>query len=99
MDTPNTALAPQQCKDLPAIPVLRFLAGLDGRWATIFKGPDEHTLFENSIWHVLPAATPVKVVRAKVKNLLARGLIDGCACGCRGDLVLTAKGAALLASA
>jgi hypothetical protein len=28
---------------------------------------------------------PEKVVRAKAKRLIKRGLIDGCACGCRGD--------------
>lgn len=95
----TTPLAPQQCKDIPVLPILRFLEKLNGRWATIFKGPDEQTLFENSIWQVLPAATPPKVVRAKVKNLLARGLVAGCACGCRGDLELTPKGTAFLAAA
>jgi hypothetical protein len=28
---------------------------------------------------------PPKVVLAKAKKLLRRGVIDGCACGCRGD--------------
>ena len=28
---------------------------------------------------------PCKVVLAKAKSLIRRGLIDGCACGCRGD--------------
>ncbi len=28
---------------------------------------------------------PQKVVLAKARRLINRGLIDGCACGCRGD--------------
>lgn len=28
---------------------------------------------------------PVKVVRAKARRLIRRGLIQGCVCGCRGD--------------
>ena len=28
---------------------------------------------------------PPKVVMAKAKRLMARGLLEGCACGCRGD--------------
>ncbi len=28
---------------------------------------------------------PKKVILAKAKSLIRRGIIDGCACGCRGD--------------
>ncbi len=28
---------------------------------------------------------PDKVIRAKARSLIERGLMDGCACGCRGD--------------
>lgn len=28
---------------------------------------------------------PEKVVLAKARRLVKRGLIDGCCCGCRGD--------------
>lgn len=28
---------------------------------------------------------PEKVVLAKMKTMIRRGLIDGCTCGCRGD--------------
>lgn len=28
---------------------------------------------------------PDKVVLAKARKLVRRGLVDGCACGCRGD--------------
>jgi hypothetical protein len=41
---------------------------------------------------------PSKVLRAKLRALYRRGLLDGCPCGCRGDWVLTDAGRALLAS-
>jgi hypothetical protein len=41
---------------------------------------------------------PPKVVLAKARALIKRGLIDGCGCGCRGDFVITTKGRELLAS-
>jgi hypothetical protein len=31
------------------------------------------------------AQYPPKVVKAKLASLVKRGLLDGCACGCRGD--------------
>lgn len=35
---------------------------------------------------------PEKVLLAKAKRLIKRGLIDGCACGCRGDFeIATAR--------
>lgn len=43
---------------------------------------------------------PNKVLRAKGQRLIDRGLLDGCMCGCRGDMELTAEGLQLvLASA
>ena len=33
-------------------------------------------------------AFPEKVVQAKGRILIRRGLIDGCGCGCRGDFVI-----------
>lgn len=31
------------------------------------------------------ARFPAKVLNAKLRSMLRRGLITGCACGCRGD--------------
>ena len=42
---------------------------------------------------------PEKVLLAKLKSLVRRGLLDGCACGCRGDFTITKKGRAVLAEA
>lgn len=49
-------------------------------------------------WNVAGAlpGVPPKVVQAKLARLLERGLLTGCACGCRGDWELTAVGAELL---
>jgi hypothetical protein len=35
---------------------------------------------------------PYKVVLAKVRALIRNGYVDGCGCGCRGDLVMQPKG-------
>jgi hypothetical protein len=42
---------------------------------------------------------PPKVLRAKARALIRRGLLTGCTCGCRGDYELTAKGDRFLAEA
>lgn len=39
---------------------------------------------------------PWKVLLAKARKLIRRGLMDGCTCGCRGDYELTAAGLALI---
>lgn len=40
-----------------------------------------------SLWDVQLAIPefPPKVVQAKLRSLVKRGLLKGCACGCRGD--------------
>lgn len=40
---------------------------------------------------------PEKVLLAKLRALVKRGLLDGCPCGCRGDFTITEKGRAALA--
>ena len=35
---------------------------------------------------------PENLVLAKARKLIKRGLLDGCACGCRGDFELSAPG-------
>jgi hypothetical protein len=39
------------------------------------------------LWHIQEtlSAFPPKVVRAKLKSMIRRQVIGGCACGCRGD--------------
>lgn len=44
------------------------------------------------------ADTPEKVTLAKLRSLVKRGLLNGCACGCRGDFTVTDAGARKLRS-
>lgn len=91
-----------QCKDIPDIPILRFLEGqplINGspRWS-IWYGDE----YENSVTHAFPreAKQPgrEKLVLAKMRQLMRSGLVDGCGCGCRGDFVITEKGRDYLTS-
>lgn len=86
-------LGRMQCKDIADRPILEFLHGLDGRWATWLG--DE---YENSVTKAMPGVPP-KLALAKMRMLIRRGVVDGCACGCRGDFTLTGKGAAELVAA
>lgn len=43
-----------------------------GRWATVWDMEER-------------LGAPTKIVLAKARSLIRRGLMDGCACGCRGD--------------
>ena len=83
-----------QCKDIPDKPILQFLGSLNGDWANWF-GND----YANSVTRAMPVDTPPKLALAKMRMLMRRGLVHGCPCGCRGDFVLTEKGAAVIAAA
>lgn len=78
-----------QCKHIPDGPILAFLHRLNQRWANWFG--DE---YDNSVTHAMPCGVPDKLVLAKMRQLMHRGLVDGCDCGCRGDFVITEKGEA-----
>lgn len=82
-----------QAKDVPDLPVLQFLADLNGEWAFWFGG------HARSVGNAMPPETPHKVVLAKMRQLMKRGLVKGCGCGCRGDFEITDEGRAFLASA
>lgn len=78
-----------QAKDVPDEPVLAFLGAVpphdDGTprtGATWFPG------FPNSVQNAMPEGTPEKVALAKMASMVRRGLVFGCACGCRGDFRL-----------
>lgn len=78
-----------QAKDIPEAPILRFLGGpfVDWPapgWATWYPG------FPQSVLNAMPTGTPPKVALAKMRAMIRKGLIDGCACGCRGDFRLKA---------
>jgi len=79
-----------QCKDIPSAPILIFISkhgGIGCNWFSINK-------FDNprSVRHAMLEGVPRKVVLAKMKHLISKGYISGCACGCRGDFELTERG-------
>ena len=84
-----------QCKDIPDVPILEFLASLPDivpsgypPWANCGH-PDTNP---HSIMHVMPPDTDSRLAIAKMGMLIRRGLAKGCTCGCRGDFELTDKG-------
>ncbi|HCI3133238.1 TPA: hypothetical protein NOV55_005408 [Klebsiella pneumoniae] len=83
-----------QTKDIDKIAVLKRIAEIEasGRCGTLFQG------FDNSVNTSMPEGTPEKLQYAVMRNLISKGLVDGCCCGCRGDFVLTAKGADLVSA-
>jgi hypothetical protein len=75
-----------QCKHIPDLPILEFLNRHDGQWCNWVFGN------ERDVHLAMPTGLPEKIVLAKMRQLMARGLVDGCGCGCRGDFELTEKG-------
>lgn len=70
-----------QAKDIPEQPIIDYLIGLNGKWATHWTGMIMPSITENAI----PPNTPEKVILAKLRAMIKKGVIQGCACGCRGD--------------
>jgi hypothetical protein len=81
-----------KCKDIPDQPILEFLDRLNGKWAFWFT-----SYHPRSVARAMPAGTPGKLVLAKMRQMIRRGVADGCGCGCRGDFVITEKGRSELA--
>lgn len=71
-----------KCKDIPDQPIIDFLASKPGVWCNWFEG------HENDVGKAMPEGTPRKLVLAKMRMLIKRGLVDGCPCGCRGDFCI-----------
>ena len=80
-----------QCKDIPDKPILEFLLANKGHWCNWFGNE-----YERSVTLAMPKQTPRKLVLAKMRQLIHRGVVEGCACGCRGDFEITEKGIAEL---
>jgi hypothetical protein len=78
-----------QCKDIEDAPLLRFIA----------RKQAEKGLWVNT-WDFEPpyAELPSNLFRAKMGQLIKRGLLTGCNCGCRGDYEITNKGMNFIAN-
>jgi hypothetical protein len=77
-----------QCKDIPDLPILEFVASHQGHWCNWCFEDDR------DVRKAMPNgfATPDRLVVKKMAKLIDRGLLDGCGCGCRGDYVITDAG-------
>lgn len=71
-----------QAKDVPLQELLAAVEGEASGWTT------------GATWWTLATTLgyPEKVVLARLRAFLRRGLVDGCGCGCRGDFRLTEAG-------
>lgn len=81
-----------QCKDIPDRPILEMLARNPERWHNWYFGD------EFDVGRAMPDGVPEKLKLAKMRVLIRRKVVDGCACGCRGDFVITHDGQALLSA-
>lgn len=84
-----------QCKEISDYVILRFLEQNPQRWHN-WSGDWGEGIPSNSVLNVFPPDAPAKLVLAKMRILIRRDLVDGCACGCRGDFHITPKGQAFL---
>lgn len=76
----------RQCKDIPDKPIIQFLLKHKGKWCNWYFGD------ERDVSQAMPLGIPEKLVLAKMRMLMRRGLVKGCSCGCRGDFEITEKG-------
>jgi len=71
-----------QCKDIDENRILEYLRNLPkGISAMLWDS-------EYSVVKAFPEGTPEKIIMAKMKQMIKKGLVDGCACGCRGDFTI-----------
>jgi len=76
-----------QCKEIPDKPIMEFLLKHKGHWCNWYFEDDR------DVRNVMPKnLASEKLILAKMRQLMRRGLVDGCSCGCRGDFEITAKG-------
>ncbi len=81
--------------NIPDAPILRFLAGPYDGWpvaglATWFWSSTYRPA--NSVVRAMPEGTREADALKKIEELIDRGLVAGCVCGCRGDFELTDAG-------
>jgi hypothetical protein len=77
-----------QAKDIPEAPIMEFLGKLAPYQAAGWHNLTPREGCCPTVIDAMPPGTPQKVALAKMRALIKRGLIDGCACGCRGDFTL-----------
>lgn len=102
---PNPRKAKIQAKHIPAVFLLELLDHLVKiphltTWQPWLYTPStphpiyvraQVSLNRTQVCEVWPEI-PEKVIIAKLRNLIRKGFVEGCVCGCRGDFHLTNKG-------
>lgn len=78
-----------QAKHIPTDAILAMLANEEYEYGLGAHLREVSALFDDRF--------PWKVVLAKMRGLIKRGLVSGCDCGCRGDFEITAAGRRALA--
>lgn len=81
-----------QCKDIPGEPILCYLADRAGTPCSAFSPTAAPSAIGRTVREAMPPEAPDKLVLAKMRQLIRRGLVSGCACGCRGDFEITERG-------
>lgn len=76
-----------KCKDIPDKPIMDFLLKHKGEWCNWISENDKNV--KNAMPKNLASE---KLVLSKMKQLIKRGLVTGCDCGCRGDFEITSEG-------
>jgi len=84
-----------QAKDVDEVPILRFLGSHGNTWKTHWMSARQDWSLPFAVPYV--QAFPERVILAKLRALVERGLARGCGCGCRGDWHLTGDGLAMVA--
>lgn len=85
--------------DIPTRPILEFIETKTRPHTPCMEYCDGKGLWCNwylnnahSVTRAMPDGLPEKLVLSKMRNLIKRGLVEGCPCGCRGDYEMTTLG-------
>ncbi len=89
-----------KCSDIPDLLVLAAVKQLGQTSGTVcvwtFRWDIADTLSASGVEFPGGDGDRDRLMLAKLKRLVDRGLLDGCPCGCRGDFELTPTGRAAL---
>jgi len=78
-----------QTKDIPEAPIIEFLLKQNRPtgWHAL-GGTLGGTSLMPSVRDAFPHGTPDNMILSKMRSLIKRGIVNGCACGCRGDFTI-----------
>jgi len=77
-----------QCKDIDETRILEFIR-VNGT-STHFYANGKGSM--PCVLDAMPVGVVEKLAAAKMSQMIKRGTVSGCCCGCRGDYEITEKG-------